>query len=167
MSDDVSEQRRRRWEIAGFILIALLIAWDLLVDYGEDVGLGHLAVELLVFIVAIAGALSLWRRLGRTSRDLSLAREEAERWRQENREMLQGFAAAISRQFERWSLTPAEAEIGFLLLRGLSHKEIALLRDTSERTVREQSRSVYRKSGLSGRAAFSAFFLENITAHGE
>ena len=45
---------------------------------------------------------------------------------------------------------------------GLSLKVIADLRQTSERTVREQSRALYRKAGLSGRSALSAFFLEDL-----
>mgnify|MGYP000326082875 CR=1 FL=1 len=97
-----------------------------------------------------------------TQRWLSAARAEAQQWREENRELMEGLSSAIARQFERWALSEAETEIGFLLLKGLSHKEIARLRNTSERTVREQSRAVYRKSGLQGRAAFSAFFLEDI-----
>ena len=48
------------------------------------------------------------------------------------------------------------------MLKGLSLKEIAALRSTSERTVREQARAVYRKSGLSGRSALAAFFLEDL-----
>ena len=49
-----------------------------------------------------------------------------------------------------------------MLLKGFSHKEIAALRETSERTIREQARAVYRKAGLSGRASLSAFFLEDL-----
>ena len=49
-----------------------------------------------------------------------------------------------------------------LLLKGLSLREIAQLRDTSERTVREQARSVYRKAGINGRASLSAYFLEDL-----
>jgi DNA-binding NarL/FixJ family response regulator len=49
-----------------------------------------------------------------------------------------------------------------LLLKGLSHKEIAAVRSTSERTIREQARAVYRKAGLPGRSALSAFFLEDL-----
>jgi len=37
-----------------------------------------------------------------------------------------------------------------LLLKGLSLKEIATVRGTGERTVREQARAVYRKAGLTG-----------------
>jgi len=54
--------------------------------------------------------------------------------------------------------------VTLLLLKGLSHKEVATARAVSERTVREQSRSIYNKSGLTGRAALSAFFLEDLFA---
>ena len=57
--------------------------------------------------------------------------------------------------------TRAEAEVALFLLKGLSHREIAELRQTSERTIREQARSVYRKGGLPGRAALSAFFWKS------
>ena len=69
---------------------------------------------------------------------------------------------AIDRQFDRWELTPAEREVGLLLLKGLSLREIAEVRGTSERTTREQARNVYRKGGLAGRAELSAFFLEDL-----
>jgi len=36
------------------------------------------------------------------------------------------------------------------------------LQNKSERTVRQHSVAVYRKSGLSGRAQLSAFFLEDL-----
>ena len=36
------------------------------------------------------------------------------------------------------------------------------MRQTSERTIREQARALYRKSGLSGRAELSAYFLEDL-----
>ena len=71
-------------------------------------------------------------------------------------------SAAIRSQFDDWRFTQAEAEIGFLLLKGLSHKEIAEVRGTSERTAREQARSVYAKADLSGRSELSAFFLEDL-----
>ena len=50
------------------------------------------------------------------------------------------------------------------LTKGLSLKEVATVRATSERTVRAQARSLYAKAGLTGRAALSAFFLEDLLA---
>jgi len=68
----------------------------------------------------------------------------------------------MDRQFDRWGLTPAEREVALLQLKGLRHKAIAELRNTSERTVRQQALAIYRKSGLSGRTDLAAFFLEDL-----
>lgn len=95
-------------------------------------------------------------------RDLEVARTEGAQWRADMRELLEGLSAAIDAQFERWGLTPAEREVALLLLKGLSHKEIAVVREASVLTVRQQARSVYSKANLSGRAALSAFFLEDL-----
>ena len=73
-----------------------------------------------------------------------------------------GLGREIMKQFEQWALTTAEAEVGMLLLKGLRHGEIATLRGTSEATVRQQARSIYLKSGLAGKSAFSAYFLEDL-----
>jgi len=105
---------------------------------------------------------SLRRRARLLVRDLDAAEAEAERWRGEADEVLRGLGVAIDRQFERWSLSAAEKEVALLLLKGLAHKEIADVRDTSERTVRQQSLAIYRKAGLSGRAELAAFFLEDL-----
>jgi DNA-binding CsgD family transcriptional regulator len=94
-------------------------------------------------------------------RDLDLARIQGRQWRDETRALLKGLGEAIDRQFLTWKLTEAEREVGLLLLKGLSLKEIAAVRVTSERTIRAQTRSIYAKAGLSGRAALSAFFLED------
>lgn len=87
---------------------------------------------------------------------------EAERWRAEAKDLVSGLASAIDRQFERWGLSPAEREVGLLLLKGLTHQEIADLRRVSERTVRQQARALYKKAGLGGRADLSAYFLEDL-----
>jgi DNA-binding NarL/FixJ family response regulator len=119
-------------------------------------------VELVVFAVAIAGTVMMWRQLDRARTSLAGALVEAEHWRQESHELIQGLGTAIEHQFERWGLSAAESEVGLFLLKGLSLREIADLRNTSERTVREQARSLYRKSGLAGRSSVSAFFLEDL-----
>jgi DNA-binding NarL/FixJ family response regulator len=94
--------------------------------------------------------------------DLNAAQEDARRWRNDSRELIEGLGVAIEKQFTNWHLTKAESEIGLLLLKGFSHKEAAGLRQTSERTVREQARSLYGKAHLSGRSSLSAFFLEDL-----
>ncbi len=143
-------------------LIALLIGWDLWVEWDGDAGFLHLVIEITVFLVAAIGALALWLGLRTTREKLEKSRKEAAKWRHESEELLRGLGDAIHQQFRRWALTSAESEVALLILKGLSHKEIAAVRGASERTIREQARVVYRKSGLSGRAELAAFFLEDL-----
>ena len=169
MSDDGSERDYAALALGLFALIFALIAWDLWQDYREGSGWSHVGVELLVLVLAAAG---LWRQsrsllrahadVRRLRHDLARAEEDARRWRNDSRDLLRGLGEAIEQQFRRWELSRAEAEVGLLLLKGLSLKELADLRQTSERTVREQSRAIYRKAGLAGRAELSAFFLEDL-----
>ena len=87
---------------------------------------------------------------------------DAARWRKEARDLIAGLGAAIDEQFERWKLSPAEKEVGLLLLKGLSHKEVAEARSVTEATARQQARAVYKKARLSGRHDLAAFFLEDL-----
>ncbi|MDH4072069.1 MAG: helix-turn-helix transcriptional regulator [Gammaproteobacteria bacterium] len=162
MSDDVQHNRSTIAAIALFGIVVVLIGWDLWVDFSEGVGLWHLFVESFVLVVAAAGMVLMWRQLDRTRSELVEARVEAAQWKRESAELLKGLSAAIERQFGRWGLSAAESEVALLLLKGMSHKEIANIRQTSERTVREQGRAVYRKSGLGGRSSLAAFFLEDL-----
>ncbi len=101
------------------------------------------------------------------SHDLESAREDAKRLGKEAQLLLDGLGKEIDRQFEAWGLTPAEREVALLLLKGLRHKEIAQIRNTSERTVRQQALSIYRRGGLEGRTDLAAYFLEDLLAPGK
>ena len=83
-------------------------------------------------------------------------------WRADLASHFQELGAAIQSQFVDWGFTRAEQDVGLLLLKGFSHKEIARLRNTSEATIRQQATALYQKAGLSGRAALSAYFLEEL-----
>ena len=96
------------------------------------------------------------------AQQLEVSELETSRWRREAGDLLAGLGVAIDAQFERWMLTPAESEVALLLLKGLSHKEIAGVRHVGEATVRQQAQGIYRKSGLANRNDLAAFFLEDL-----
>ena len=97
------------------------------------------------------------------SQEVIFEREkEVERWKLESQKYIQGLSVAIDTQLARWSLSSSEKEVALLILKGLSLKEIAALRNTAEKTVRAQSVSIYSKSGLAGRSELAAFFLEDL-----
>jgi DNA-binding CsgD family transcriptional regulator len=93
---------------------------------------------------------------------LAATAAEAERWRAEAHHLVAGLGAAIATQLERWGLSPAEQEVALLMLKGLSHKEVADVRGVSEATTRQQARAIYRKAGVAGRNELASFFLEDL-----
>ncbi len=128
-------------------------------------------LEIVPIVLTSVGVVLLFQLIHRQREeqlalmhDLELARAQGQRWRSEVRTLLNGLGEAIDAQFSRWDLTEAEREVALLLLKGLSRKEMATVRATSERTVRAQARSLYAKAGLTGRAALAAFFLEDLLA---
>lgn len=169
----MTDVRRERRAAAGTILVLVtvagLIAIDLVADRDTGVSPAHLLMEGAALVLSLGAAALLavrYRSLLRERQELRgqlrASRQDAERWRTEARDLLGGLGSAIDRQFERWELTPAEREVAMLLLKGLALREVAAMRGVSERTVRQQAHSVYRKAGLEGRADLAAFFLEGL-----
>jgi DNA-binding NarL/FixJ family response regulator len=116
-----------------------------------------LLVAAAALLLVAGTALAFWQRRiaqGR-ERELSQRLEQTE-------ELLSGLSEQIEKQFAQWALTAAEREVAMLLLKGLRLKEIASMRNTSERTVRQQALTIYRKAGLEGRTDLAAFFLETL-----
>lgn len=107
--------------------------------------------------------LGVWRTTTSAMREqLSIIRQDATKWREAHDTLSKGLSHAIEVQLDDWGLSAAEKEITFFLMKGLSFKEIADIRKTSEHTVRQQAGTIYRKSGLDGRSQLSAFFLEDL-----
>jgi DNA-binding CsgD family transcriptional regulator len=126
-----------------------------------------LSIAGLAVVLAAAGAFVLHRRRAawrerELSRRLAEAEEQSRQRGAENQDLLRGLSDQIDRQLEAWGLTAAEKEIALLMRKGLRHKELASVRGTSERTVRQQALTIYRKAGLDGRADLTAFFLEDF-----
>ncbi len=161
--------RERLIVLAVLLLIVAMVAVDLIVDSLEGTALWHLLVEAAVGVVALFGTFYILKGtfLLKTSlkkeRQLSSAlKQEAEDWRNRSRKYLEGLSNSIDAQLSGWNLSPAEKEVAFLLLKGMSLKEIAHIRETTEKTARVQCTAIYSKAGLSGRSELSAFFLEDL-----
>ena len=175
MNDDLKGDRTLNLFLAVVLLVTIVAGTtDLILDRPATWRSAHVLLEVLMVATAIAASVVLWRGWWRTRRSLSETRrtldaQRAERdmWRASAESALAGLGRAIDERFEAWGLTPAEREVALLLLKGKSHKEIAYVTGRSERTVRQHAVAVYGKSGLSGRAEFAAFFLEDLMLPGE
>jgi len=162
-----------RWLLAVVVLglsvgLALLDLWAggeafELGDFAFDVAERSLLLAAAAGVAWLAAGLRAVREEQAALRgDVARAVALGEAWRAGNSAALDDLAAAIQAQFDAWSLTPAEADIAGLLLKGVSLRDIADLRRTSEATIRQQAQGVYRKSGLAGRRELAAYFLESL-----
>lgn len=152
--------------LLGIIIMVLL---DLSNDSIEGIRWWHLASEASVAIFAVVAifvlmrdTLTLKHSLENERRSASEYRLQAEKWRGQSKKYLEGLSQAIDSQLTNWNLTNSEKEVAFLLLKGLSLKEIAEARHTTEKTARAHSISIYSKASLSGRSELAAFFLEDL-----
>lgn len=162
--------QRERWVLVSILsAVFILVTADIVGDSKEGVDLWHLVLEGSVGLISLFGIFYVLRdsfktrhNLIETNQKFSDYRVESEKWRAESRKYLEGLSSAIDEQLSKWGLTPAEKEVAFLLLKGLSLKDVANVRNTSEKTARVQSMAIYSKAGLSSRSELSAFFLEDL-----
>ncbi len=143
--------------------------YDLYVDISHGASRWHLFEE--AFIVFLSTAAIVWLAFGlsRQQRELAQLKQEVQTGPRypavpdENvRAARSQLGKVMHEQFQQWSLTASEQEVALLLLKGLSFKEIAAVRSTLEKTVRQQASGIYRKAGVTGRHAFAAWFIEDF-----
>jgi DNA-binding CsgD family transcriptional regulator len=72
------------------------------------------------------------------------------------------FVELLEERFRNWGLTPAERDVAWFAIKGMSTSEIAALRNTSEGTVKAQSNAIYRKAGVSGRYQLLSLFVDEL-----
>jgi DNA-binding CsgD family transcriptional regulator len=151
--------RRQTAALSAFLIVQSLgtvfFVGDVIGDLREDPTSVHFIFEAVVTAALVLGILFGVFALRRTI-DLLRAQDQA-------LDVARGaLGAVIDAQFQSWALTPAERDVGFLALKGLDVAEIAELRGAAQGTVRAQLTRIYAKAGVSGRAQFAAFFVEDL-----
>lgn len=160
-------------EFLAMLVLAIIVIGnlgDVIYDYREGASITHLLMELSIAIISFALITALTVGIWRQSRSNSRLKAELASVSEANEQALppalatarHELALVLKEQFETWRLTQTEREVAMLLLKGLSFKEIASVRDTMEKTVRQQASSIYKKANVSGRHSFSAWFIEDL-----
>ena len=155
--------------IALLSVVTVLTLTDFYIDYRDGEDAFHLLVEGLVIATSIFGIAYLTyelfkhkKELARLGEQLRDTKKDLSESRAHLRKAGQQYTQAIQQQFATWALTPSERDVATLLLKGLSFEEIAGVRQTKEKTVRQQATAIYRKAGLNGRHEFAAWFFEDF-----
>ena len=150
-------------------VIAVMNVSDFVVDYQEGSNTMHLIQEAFLVVASIGGiGYLLWEVVRRRQEVVTIKQQllKANHRLSESNEKLQGlnqqYRKVIDQQLSDWSFTPSEKDVAILLLKGLSFEEIAGVRETKEKTVRQQASAIYRKSNVNGRYEFAAWFFEDF-----
>lgn len=156
--------------IIGLLLLVITSsAVDIVDDFSSGQPVWHITVESVIICLAMALITYLIVSHKRQARHLQTLKQELkdvhDKQAASDSRIAQArkqYSELILQQFAEWQLSQSEQEIAMLLLKGLSFNEIATLRQTREKTVRQQASDIYRKSGVAGRHAFSAWFFEDF-----
>lgn len=106
------------------------------------------------FGLTLGVAFGIWV-LRRTMRERNLAQERLRR-------ASGAFMTLLEERFVDWGLTPAERDVALFAIKGMSTAEIAVLRSTSEGTVKAQTNAIYRKAGVTGRSQLLSLFIDDL-----
>ena len=150
--------RRTAWALALILtVLSLVILAEKIVAFGQEGfgGGGWGAVlewgELTLATMGIIATVRFIAHLRAQNQDL-----------QARLDRLAGpFPKALEQQFQAWALSEAEADVALFMVKGLSLREIAELRGTSEGTVKFQANAVYKKAGVSGRGQLLSQLIED------
>lgn len=114
-----------------------------------------LLVEGLIALALLAGVVLGAVVLARLLADL--------RWKTAALAKARGaLADHIALSFKDWGLTPGEADVAFLSLKGCDIAQIAHLRGAATGTVRSQLSQVYAKAGVTTQSMLVALFIEDL-----
>jgi DNA-binding CsgD family transcriptional regulator len=150
-------------------LFAVFFVTDIYFDVQDGIPFMHIWHEVALFVLAV-GAI-VWQiriiiknkvHITQLSSELLETKKSYLEWKQKTHTSALEIRHLIDSEFTTWQLSHSEKDVALLLIKGLSMKEIADIRSTHEKTVRQQATTVYKKSGLSGRQELAAFFLEDI-----
>jgi len=149
--------------------ILVLTGADLFFDYADGSPPEHLLLELLVIFTSVGGVGWLFfetrqrqRELEQVRTELATTHADLSESQLQLRQSQRPYIELIQKQFEQWQLTPSEQDVARLLLKGLSFEQVAAVRETREKTVRQQATSLYRKAGVNGRHELAAWFFEDF-----
>ena len=134
------------WEILASVLGLPIIPlrWEQreIVEIGATLGL------LLGSLMGVALAITARREMRRAKRAQRLTAGQ--------------FTDVVREYFAKLGLTPAETEVAWYILKGMSISEIAQLRNTREGTVKTQGTAIYKKAGVNGKSQLMSLLVEDL-----
>ena len=162
----------KKWDLITrwfFVLVLITNITDIVTSLWAGIDSLHIVQESFVCVLTLSLLLMLFLNSRAHSTQNSKLKKELDEAKfysvHASKELIAAkriFGEEISNQFSRWGLTESESDIALFTLKGFSAREIADLRNVSEKTVRNQLTSIYKKSATKGNVSFIAWFMEDL-----
>ncbi|MDA4844850.1 helix-turn-helix transcriptional regulator [Hoeflea poritis] len=170
MIDTIGQASFQRTLFAVFVLFVFGTSGiEVVLEFAAGETLDSMADDLLrlifsgvVLLVFVRDYLAQQRALADLRGQLEMARGQLARFDTQSQIIARQYRAVMQQQFDAWRLTASEQDVVLMLLKGLSFREIAKLRETREKTVRQQASSVYQKAGVGSRTELAAWFFDDL-----
>ncbi len=173
MSENNNKKRFQKKYLVLLSLVFFLLtnASSLFEDIGEGYGFDdpHLLYETIISLLTVAAAYIVWKEIKDEYANTKILKKSIQRLDKDNlnytkqiKILKHELFQVVVTQLKEWSLSKSEQEVAILLLKGLSLEEIGQIRNTKEKTIRQQASAIYKKSNLKGRHELSAFFFEDL-----
>lgn len=161
------------WVILTFLVLLTGYAGYEVYDELNDLGQGEspltVWIEILIVCASLGFVLYITRLLyknmvkqAKIKQTLTQVRQQLHSSNQRLQEGKEAFRESIEWQLNEWQFTQTQKEIAFLLLKGMSVKEIADERFVQEKTIRNHLSAIYEKSGMPGKHIFCSWFFEGL-----
>lgn len=170
MLDSISQTPKRQTIFAIFVIfifgtsalevVSEFAAGEALSEMADD--LSRLALSTVVLLIFAYEYRQQQKALHRLRQQLSVSNGGLSRLEPDAARIGNEYRNVMQHQFDVWQLTESEQEVVILMLKGLSFREIAQLRETREKTVRQQASNVYRKADVASRNELAAWFFEDL-----
>lgn len=143
-----------------FEIISEFAAGETMAEMGDD--LARFALSSVMLAMFVYDHVAQKRALGELRGQLEKARGQLAQLDAQSQNVARQYRGVLQKQFDAWRLSASEQDVVIGMLKGLSFREIAALRETREKTVRQQASSVYRKAGVASRNELAAWFFEDM-----
>lgn len=161
------------WRQLFFFLFVLMVlgesASEIVGEIADGQSLTEMVDDIAMFVISLAVvglfAIEYWRQqqaLNELQGMLSNSAGKLAAVDADSPRIVNQYRQVMQKQFDLWKLTASEQDVVLALLKGLSFREVAEIRDTREKTVRQQAANVYRKAGVAGRHELAGWFFEDL-----
>jgi len=170
MAEILRSVGNKAWFFCGFaVLVVIDSAFEIVQEIAGGEPYSSMVADTIIFVLSsitllllLADYLIQRKSLRSVQAQLDAARGRLLQIDESAPGIANKYRDIIQKQFEDWDLTGSEQQIAIMLIKGLSFREVAEIRKTKDKSVRQQATRIYKKANVTGRHELAGWFFEDL-----